>query len=397
MMRSYFHTLADLLWPSLEGNTQRHEREEESKLEEERLRIAKAAANLPSDEDILKEHLASSEKLLEGERSRKSSIEARLLNMAGLVSIAGTVVLGTLFSLATEKLPLDSGWARITLTMGCLYLAIQLIAALRASVRGLQAIGYTEDQPHALLLPKGLKRTVFLRERIEQILIRVAEHRRVTNKKLDQLNIAHHAMRNFLLGLLTLAIAACMITLLRPHPSTSCHEDAQCGKPIGELRLEFLFNGATPQQQTIMQRIVTIGPFPDGDHLLVQEQVAQCVQSVMAQYKGLSIGGWEVVGRVDKRQLTWERAAVYGSNQTLAMSRASWVAQQILTPLPTFDMTHAVILVGGAQSVGTSVSINDLQSDRAVDVFALINSTAVDAALINLPKPAICPHPESRE
>lgn len=62
-------------------------------------------------------------------------------------------------------------------------------------------------------------------------------------------------------------------------------------KLIGDLRLEFSFNAAAPHQQTFMRRIVTIGPFPDSDHLLAQEQVTQCVQSVMAQYKGLSIGG----------------------------------------------------------------------------------------------------------
>lgn len=477
MTNRFISTIADLMWPSLDGDPNQHENQENEKLAKETQAISEAVANLPSDEDELKGYLAASEKLLESESSRKGGIEARLLNAAGLVSIAGTVVVGALFSLASEKLTLSTPWGRTVLTFGCLYLALQLVAALHSAVKGLQAAGYLEDQPHELLPRYGLKRTVYFRERIERLLARVAEHRRVNNGKLDQLNIAHCAMRNFLWGLLCVAIAASVVSVASP-PSPSeatCPTSTWCGpnvqqvplvlspgslrplsethgitgqdvslpvilitvgvsivtlggalfaaggttirrivgiamtagglglsvsgsskldstifkidKLIGELRLELSLGTELRPQQAFIRRLVTVGPFPDGDHLLAEEQVAKCVSSALDQYNGMRIGGWEVVGRVDKRQLKVERAAIYGSNQALAMSRASWVAQRILTSQPSFDLAHAVITVGGARGVGVSVAANDLQSDRAVDVFAVVNAGT------DLPDPVVCPPP----
>lgn len=477
MIRTFSSIISDRIWPSLDGDVAQHERAENEKLCNEIDCIKEAAANLRPTEEQLKEYLKASENLLEDERSRKAGIESRLLNAAGLVSIAGTVVLGALFSLASEKLSLNSTWAREVLSIGCLYLAIQLVAALRAAVLGLKATGYAEDLPHELLPKNSAKHSVFLRRRVQQVLVRVAEHRLVNNRKLDQLNVAHHAMENFLWGLLAVAVVAFFVSLMWSPPiQVLCPEGAQCqlihpqplpvpaprlqaesnsvgllgvglpailviggactatlgialltmggtttrrvmgiamtvggfglgiigsskleatifkvDKLIGELRLELSLGAKDHTQQTLLRRIVTVGPFPDGDHLLPEEQVAKCVKLAVGQYKGIPIGGWEVVGRVDKRPLRPDRAAIYGSNQALAMSRANWVAQKILPSQPPFESMHTVISVGGARGVGTRLGTNDLQSDRAVDVFAVVNVLVDDNRLPALPKPVVCP------
>lgn len=483
MTYRFINTAADLIWPSLDGDPNQHEDQEGRKLDEEARAVSEALANIPSNKDELEDYLAASEKLLEAESSRKGGIESRLLNAAGLVSIAGTVVLGALFSLASEKLTLSSPWARTILTFGCFYLALQLVAALHAAVKGLQAVGYVEDQPHELLPRHGLKRTVYLRERIRNLLIRVAEHRHVNNEKLDQLNIAYCAMRNFLWGLLSVAVAASVISVVWPPPlsAAACPTCAQCGpnveqvpvilspgspppltetrgiasqgvgltvilisggigiatlgvallaaggtttrrvvgivmatgglglsvfgsgkldstifkidKLIGELHLELSLGTKLRPQQAFIRRLVTVGPFPDGDHLLSDERVAKCISSALDLYHGMRIGGWEIVGRVDKRQLKVERAGIYGSNQALAMSRASWVAKRFFTSHPSFDLAHAIITVGGAQGIGTSITTNDLQSDRAVDVFAVVNASTDAKGTVDLPDPIVCPPP----
>lgn len=396
MTQRFMSIAVDIIWPTLDGDSNQHEKQENEKLAKETQAVSEAVANLPSDLDDLKEYLAASEKLLDAEGSRKSGIESRLLNAAGLVSIAGTVVLGTLFSLAGEKLTLGPPPARAILTVGCLYLSLQLVAALHSAVKGLQAAGYVEDQPHELLPRNGLKHTVYVRERIERLLVRVAEHRRVNNGKLDQLKIAHCAMRNFLWGLLGVAVIASAVSIVwPPSPSeASCPTGARCGPKAqdGELRLELFPTKARPQE-TFIRRLVTVGPFPDGDHLLSEEQIAKCVLSAIDKYKGLRIGGWELVGRVDKRRLKEERMAIYGSNQALAMARASWVARKILTSQPSFDLAHAVITIGGARGVGAPIGTTDLQSDRAVDVFALVNARTAEEGSDELPDPVVCPPP----
>ena len=395
--------IADLVWPTLGGSSEEHERCEQEKLAEETRLVGEKVSKLGSDEAQLSQHLAASEKLLDSEHSRKAGIESRLLNTAGLVSIAGTVVLGSLFSLATEKVILERHLVKTILSVGCFYLALQLVAALHASVRGLQATGYVEDQPNDVIPGADTTLRFFLRYRVRQVLVRVAEHRRVNNKKIDQLKIAHTAMHNFLWGLLCVAAAACLISCFGSYGAQSLSNGnslseldttiSKAEKLIAELRLGSSLGAHVTRNSTFIQRLVTIGPFPDGNHFLAEEDVRKCVSSALAPYKEKRIGGWEVIGRVDKRQLRPDRAEVYGSNQALAMARANWVAQKVLTSQQSFEITNAIVSVGGARGVGKVVGVSDLQSDRVVDVFVVVNSTMSEKGIPELPKSVICPPP----
>lgn len=213
-MTAWFNKLRDLVWPTLEGNASEHATEENNKLKIENSKIFRRVNSLTEDCEQLKEYLKSSEQLLEKEESRRSGVETRLLSMGGLVSIAGTVVLGVLFSLADGKLFFEFKWLKGGLTLSCFYLALQLVVAIRASVRGLQSRNYSVDQPHSILPESGEKETEFLRKRIDVLLRRVTEYRDTNNKKVDQLNLAHCAMKNFLWGLLIVAFLACMPLLI---------------------------------------------------------------------------------------------------------------------------------------------------------------------------------------
>jgi hypothetical protein len=293
--------------------------------------------------------------------------------------------------------------------------------------------------------------------------VRVAEHRQVNNGKLNQLNIAHTALHNFLWGLLGVALIACIVASAWSLPSMLMPSElplsggvnppkgdgTDLGQPvflistgiffltlggvllglsnstsrsviaaaitisglgftllgtgklnvtlveidklIGELRFEVPVGSKRHPSYAFIRRIATVGPFPDGEHLLATGEVAKCVTLALAQYKGKPIGGWEVVGRVDKHQLRPDRAKIYGSNQALAMARASWVAQETLSLQSSIDMSHAIVSVGGARKVGASVDAGDLQSDRAVDIFAIVNASLNDKGVPDLPEPVVCP------
>lgn len=471
MTTAFLSWACDRLWPTLDGDEECRLRREKEKLAEEADLIEQAVDRLGSDESKLKDHLASCEKLLESEGTRKAGIDARLLNTAGLVSIAGSVVLGTLFSLATEKLASLSASPRIALAVGCLYLAAQLTAALHASVKGLQARGYDEDRPHELLSEKGVKPTVHLRSRIRKLLVRVAEHRQANDAKLSQLNLAHAALTNFLWGLFAVALIAFVAsTAMSPKSTTPPPVASSASAPvtgaatvptegeptganlassvllisagtclslvggswlflwrsprqriaaaavtisglaltlmgsgkldatlfkvdklIGELRLDFSLGSKQHQQQALVRRMLTIGPFPDGSHQLDEEGVLRCVSSALERFDKKSIGGWKVVGRVDKRPLLPGPAKVYGSNQGLAMARANWVILKALASQPSFDLAHAVVSVGGAREIGAAVAVEELQLDRAVDVFVVLNLKGGSQGVADLPKPVACP------
>ena len=131
--------------------------------------------------------------------------------------------------------------------------------------------------------------------------------------------------------------------------------------------------------------MVTVGPFPDGDHLLGQEAVLSCVREALKPYGNLQFSGWQIIGRADKRQLRVDRAAIYGSNQALAMARAAWVTDNILSKFPSFDPNNAVVSVGGARGIGTKIDDTDLQVDRAVDVYVLLDQEIKQAILDKSP------------
>ncbi len=86
------------------------------------------------------------------------------------------------------------------------------------------------------------------------------------------------------------------------------------------------------------------------------------------------IGGWQIVGRVDKRDLKPEPRRMYGSNQALAMARAEWVVTHVMNEIVQLRGVEGVVSIGGARSIGTEVTVDKLEADRYVDVFVLLNA-----------------------
>ncbi len=189
--------------------------------------------------------------------------------------------------------------------------------------------------------------------------------------------VAHRALQNFLVALVLLSIAAAWAAVMR--------EPAAVTPPI-QLAL------SRPAPTTFV-RVAVIGPFPDADHVLDRDVVFRCLRGALTPELRSMIGGWQIVGRVDKRQLRIDKAALYGSNQALAMSRAVWVRDQVLSQLPGFNSEASIVSVGGAGQVGANVTAPDLQLDRAVDVYALVALpvSQEDASKRKLGPPALCP------
>jgi hypothetical protein len=144
-------------------------------------------------------------------------------------------------------------------------------------------------------------------------------------------------------------------------------------KLIGKLELSLSMHQSAMPRKILLTRIVTLGPFPPGEHKLNQEAVLSCMREAFKPYSDIPISGWQIIGRVDKHQLRADHATIYGSNQSLAMARAVWVADNALSLLPSFDPETAVISIGGARNVGTKVDDSELQLDRAVDIYVLLD------------------------
>ncbi|MCX6626469.1 MAG: collagen-like protein [Candidatus Solibacter sp.] len=156
--------------------------------------------DLRSDVQELTAHLASCNVLLQAEQERRQSVETRLTTIIGLSSIAGTIVLGTMFTPHAV-----TGTERALLSLGLLYLALQVSSAILAAVRGLGRRSYLAPTPAHVLPGAHEAATVHLRRQISACLLALADHQVHTNDKVTHMAVAHRALKNFVFGLLFLA------------------------------------------------------------------------------------------------------------------------------------------------------------------------------------------------
>lgn len=371
---------SDWIFPRLEGNVEQLERDELEKLHVRHELVEERIATLSSDKDSLSEIVAAAEKLFDQERARKASIDTRLISIIGLVSVAGTVVLSALFSLAAGTLPFPDLVVRSALSLSCLYLALQLFAALLAATSGVMRASYPMETTLSLLPRPKVSLSVHLRERISQLDLLVEEHRTINNRKLSLLAVAHVALKNFLHGLLLLAFLAAVAAMFKApqnQPAQFCSgpEVKNCISIKAEIETIPKVTIPPPIAHTQFGRIITVGPFPEGNHQLNRKTVQDCITKFFEGNRDFLITGWQVIGRVDKRQLRSELVPQYGSNQSLAMSRAAWVHDEVLSKLPNFDSSTALVSIGGATSIGKNVTDDGLRLDRVVDIYALWQSS----------------------
>lgn len=474
--------LIDCIFPMLEQESAKAKIKHKARLDAVRAEEESLVAGLPSNEAHLKEHLESVEKLVEKEQSRRTSVDARLMSIVGLTSIAATVVLTALFAMAAGTMPLPQGVSKWTLVLGCFYLAMQLFAALYAAVKGLSRASYSSETAVDLLPPPQLTRSNFLRRCISNKFDLLKQHQDVNNEKVSQMAVSHRAVLNFLVALVILAGAASLMALNREPPKEAgicsaaltnlCAADdksapiayppiRQIGpmddgfksnelilpyitltigiiltivglclvwsntrrpivaavtisglllsllggsklefvglkfdKLIGKLELRISEPPAASPRKIVLTKIVTVEPFPPGEHKFNQDAVLSCMREALKPYSDLQISGWQIIGRVDKRPLRAGSAAIYGSNQALAMARAVWVRDNVLSRLKLFNSGAAVVSVGGARNIGAKVGDPDLQLDRAVDVYVLLDQEVPQTSSAKLqaePTSIACP------
>ncbi|AMV47813.1 hypothetical protein [Paraburkholderia caribensis] len=137
----------------------------------------------------------------------------------------------------------------------------------------------------------------------------------------------------------------------------------------------------------VLSQIAKIGPFPSGEHQLDADVTRVCLEKAIKELDSSSLFGWQIVGGVDKRQLRSDRAAIYGTNQGLAMTRATWVRDEVLKKIEPDAAVNAITAVAGAANVGLRVEESMLAADRAVYVYALVRR---DRASIEN-RPVTCP------
>jgi hypothetical protein len=205
--------LIDLIFPLARPLSSGQLDEEKKKNDGEITECEVRVNALPQHEKTLRKYSETSENLLKEEEVRRQSVEARLTSIVGLTSIAGTLVFSGVIAQATGKLATHATSLKWILAVGALYLILQICSALLAAVSGLSRRSYPADLPRDLLPESGQEARGYLRGRIVNVAKMVTEHRFENNTKVAQMAVAHRAMKNFLLGLLTVALASTFYAL----------------------------------------------------------------------------------------------------------------------------------------------------------------------------------------
>lgn len=211
--------LRDVIWPTLEPLTGEQLEEDREK------RDALLAADLQRIQELkgregkdLLDALDECKALLSNEEEHRKGVESRLTTVAGLASVAAAVAFGSLAN-QVGKGPQLGLANRLIALLSC-YIVLQLVAAVRASVLGLQRRCYFEPQAADVFPAKEEEREVhLLRQMSVYIKYRIYNHE-TNSGKVDQMAVAHRAITNFLSALLILIVVLSVVAFRSKHASS---------------------------------------------------------------------------------------------------------------------------------------------------------------------------------
>lgn len=234
--------LRDVLWPMaysagphavIAGERRR------AKLLEEEAQILTALA-VESRFESIKLAFEGAQSLLESERSRRASVEARLTTTFGLASVANSILLALVTSFVGKQV--ETSMALVPLLLAIVYLVAQCASAGLAAVRGLTRRAGDASTFANLARGPGESEKQHLLRRTRELLDEYRAFSEATNEKVDAMAVAHVAVRNFLIGIL-LALCAWVALVVTTARSAATTEAQVVGKLRSDPELLELLRG----------------------------------------------------------------------------------------------------------------------------------------------------------
>lgn len=196
--------MTDLFWPRLKG----------------------PAEKKPSDRSYFdSSHVAfilaiecSIRTLAEQGEERLRSVERKLIALLTLAAVLGAAVAASLVAVAVLDQVEDS-WTTIIIACAAiilvLYILIQILWSLMATLRGLMRRGYWQITPHGITPKAGETCDVHRIRLLNYQAQTVVWNHWVLNGKVGEMAVAHVALRNALFGTLLLLCIAFVLAVLQ--------------------------------------------------------------------------------------------------------------------------------------------------------------------------------------
>jgi hypothetical protein len=197
-------TVWDWVWPSV-GSPGRYESDHESAAHRTERDAVLLSVRSAKDPEAKKAATEALKWLLERAETRVESVEDRLRTLMALAAVAAAITFGT----GLSKTAADAGdsLARTVLAVAAAYSVLQLLCAFRAALRGLERMSILEPSPADLLLREG-EADSNRYDRLAELWFDIMDSvREAGNHKVEQMAVAHRALRNFVLAVFVASIA----------------------------------------------------------------------------------------------------------------------------------------------------------------------------------------------
>ena len=152
---------------------------------------------------------------------RETTIDRKLFSLFSLSSVASSVMIAGLIGAATITIP-DATTAPKYLVVPAIaligYIALQMLIAVRNTVKGLSARPYRSATPDSTAPMEHEDKAKYMARQFNGMMNAIKQNDWITNQKVDHMNLAHTALENTFwpaTALLAIALTLALLKILQ--------------------------------------------------------------------------------------------------------------------------------------------------------------------------------------
>ena len=152
------------------------------------------------------------------EEQRETTIDRKLFSLFSISSVASSVMIAVLLGAATITVP-DATTAPLYLVIPAIglvvYIALQMLCAVWNTVKGLEARPYRGATPESVIPKEDDDKAKYVTRQLNEILKTTRQNDWITNRKVEDMKVAHTALANTFWAALALLGTALFLAIFR--------------------------------------------------------------------------------------------------------------------------------------------------------------------------------------
>ena len=152
------------------------------------------------------------------EEQRETTIDRKLFSLFSISSVASSVMIAVLLGAATITVP-DATTAPLYLVIPAIglvvYIALQMLCAVWNTVKGLEARPYRRATPESVIPKEDDDKAKYVTRQLNEILKTTRQNDWITNRKVEDMKVAHTALANTFWAALALLGTALFLAIFR--------------------------------------------------------------------------------------------------------------------------------------------------------------------------------------